>query len=111
MSNENDPTSWSLGIWALGIFMSIAGGFINWWSKIKQGKTRGFNLVELCGEIMVSGVVGLGVFMLLVGLEYPLGIAGAAAGIGGHMGARLLFILERVLEERLLSGDGKEGKK
>ena len=96
---NNDPTAWSLNTWLLALAMACAGGVVNWLSRIKQGKARAFNIIELIGEVFVSGFVGIGVFMVLDSLDYPLGICAAGAGVGGHMATRLLFVLERFLED------------
>jgi hypothetical protein len=81
--------------------MAIGGGLINWYAKVKQGRARIFNIVELVGEIFTSGFVGLGVFMLLAAIDQPLGLCAAASGVGGHMATRLLFALERAVERKL----------
>lgn len=96
-----DPTNWPLATWGLAVVAAFGGGFVNWWSKIRQGNARVFNLVELVGEVVVSGLVGVGAFMALDAIEQPLGLCAAAAGICGHMGTRLLYSLERFLERKL----------
>ena len=101
MVELRDPTNWSWAVWLLAITMSIAGGFINWYSRIKKGNIKVFNLVELLGEIFTSGFVGIGVFMALEAMNQPLGICAALAGIGGHMATRLLFTIERVVEAKI----------
>jgi hypothetical protein len=98
---EKDPTTWSAATWLLALSMGIGGGMINWYAKVKQGRARLFNLVELIGEIFTSGFVGLAVFMFLDAIGQPLGLCGAAAGIGGHMATRLLFAIERAIERKL----------
>ena len=87
--------------WALAMGMAAAGGFVNWYSRVKRGHTRVFNLIELVGEICTSGHVGVGAFMILSSYDQPLGVCAAAAGIGGHMGTRLLFLIEQIFERRL----------
>lgn len=94
---EKDPTTWSAATWGLAIGMSFAGGFLNWWTKVRQGHTRAVNIVELVGEMCVSGVVGLGAYMVLNGLGQPPSLCAVAAGIGGHMGTRLVFLFEQWL--------------
>jgi hypothetical protein len=93
-----DPTNWSYTTWLLAISMASSGGIINWISRIKQGKTRAFNIIELIGEVFTSGFVGVGVFMVLESIGQPIGLCAAAAGIGGHMATRLLFLIERLIE-------------
>jgi polyferredoxin len=98
---EKDPQNWALATWMLGVGAALAGGFVNWYSKVKAGHVRLFNFVELVGEIATSGIVGLGVFMLLAVYGHPAGVCAVMAGVGGHMGTRLLFLFEKFLENRL----------
>lgn len=95
---EKDPTNWALGTWLLGLCMSLAGGWVSFYSKVKTGRARPFNVTELVGEMVVSGAVGIGAYMAAIGLDAPSAIAAALAGVGGHMGARLLFMAEKHLE-------------
>jgi hypothetical protein len=98
---EKDPTSWHLATWLLALAMAMGGGMVNWYAKVRHAHTRSFNLLELIGEMVTSGFVGIGVFMALDGFGQPASLCAAGAGIGGHMAARLLFIVERVIEQRL----------
>lgn len=87
-------------MWALAVGMSLMGGFVNWYGRVKAGHTRAFNMIELVGEVVVSGFVGLGAFMVAAGMGFDAGICAAAAGVAGHMGTRLLFLLERYTKKR-----------
>jgi hypothetical protein len=98
---EKDPTTWTAATWALAVLMAFGGGIVNWYAKLKRGHVRAFNVVELFGEIFASGIVGLGTFMGLAGIDQPLGVCAAGAGIAGHMGTRLLFALERAIETKI----------
>jgi len=102
-----DPTTWSLATWALAIGMAFVGGFVNWITKIKQGHTRVFNIVELIGEILISGFVGVAVFMLLASYDQPMGLCAAASGVSGHMGTRLLFLIEQFIARKISTETGK----
>lgn len=96
-----DPTTWSLATWALACGMAAAGGFVNWYTRLRKGHTRAFNIVELIGEIFTSGFVGIGAFMLLASFDQPIGICAAAAGVSGHMATRLLFLVEQLIEKKI----------
>lgn len=98
---EKDPTAWNLATWVLALAMAMGGGFVNWYAKVKHSHTRAFNLMELVGEIFTSGFVGTGVFMTLDGFGQPMSLCAAGAGVGGHMAARLLFMIERIVEQKL----------
>lgn len=108
---EKDPTTWSAATWLLALGMAFGGGLVNWYAKVKRGHARVFNIIELIGEIFTSGFVGLGVFMLLIAIEQPVGVCAAAAGVGGHMATRLLFAIERAIEARLEGLTKKGGVK
>ena len=90
--------------------MGFSGGAVNWWARMKARNPRKFSLLELVGELFTSGFVGVGIFMLLSTWEQPAGLCAAAAGIGGHMGTRLLFMLERAAESRLKAIVGQPDK-
>jgi len=96
-----DPTTWSLATWVLAIGMAFAGGFVNWYTKVRQGHTRVFNIVELVGEILISGFVGVAVFMMLASYDQPMGLCAAASGVSGHMGTRLLFLIEQFVSRKI----------
>jgi hypothetical protein len=98
---DKDPTVWGLNTWLLALGMASAGGVINWLARIKKGKTRPFNIIELLGEVFTSGFIGVGVFMAMNSFDQPIGLCAAAAGIGGHMATRLLFIIEKTLENKM----------
>jgi len=89
---------WNKAAIFLGIGMAIMGGIVNWYSRVRAGSTRPFNVIELIGEIVTSGFVGGVVFMSMDAMGFPVGACASGAGIGGHMGTRLLFIVEQRAE-------------
>jgi hypothetical protein len=97
---DSDPTTWPAITWIIALVMSLSGGLINWISH-KAGQSP-FKIFELMGELFTSGFVGIGIFMLLDSIGQPLGICAASAGVGGHMATRFLFLVERVIESRLM---------
>lgn len=106
---EKDPTTWTAATWLLALGMAFGGGIVNFYARVKRGHTRAFNIIELIGEILTSGFVGLGLFMVLDAWDQPIGLCAAAAGVGGHMSTRLLFAVERAIEARI-DALGKQGK-
>lgn len=98
---DKDPTTWTLATWILACGMAFGSGVVNWWARVRQGKTQLFNFFELIGEMFTSGMVGLGVFMGLAAVDQPAGLCAAAAGISGHMATRLLFAIERAIERKI----------
>ncbi|SFN24031.1 phage holin family protein [Nitrosomonas communis] len=97
---ENDPTNWSAATWGLAVGMSLLGGFVSWYSRIKAGHPLVFNFVEFLGESVTSAFVGLMSFMILDSFGYPWGICAAAAGISGNMAPKLLSMVKQAIEDR-----------
>lgn len=98
---DKDPTLWNAATWTLACVMAFGSGAINWWARAKQGNPRVFSVFELLGEMLTSGLVGVGAFMFLASYDSPAGVCAAAAGVAGHGAARLLYVLERAVERKI----------
>jgi hypothetical protein len=105
---ESDPTTWPIVTWMLALVMALSGGFINYLSRSRHVEQKNFNFFELFGELFTSGFVGVGIFMLSDSLSQPMGLSAALAGIGGHMATRFLFLIEGVIESKLLKMEDKD---
>lgn len=93
--------SFGMLTWAWVIGLSLWGGIANFFRKLRQGAARPFNVTEFCGEIFISGFVGMCTFMLCManGLD-PL-LTSPLVAISGHMGSRGIFLLEQVFVVKL----------
>lgn len=98
----DDPSTWPAITWIIAICMALSGGLINWLGQSRSVQAGKFNIFELFGELFTSGFVGVGLFMFIDSFNQPLGFCAAAAGIGGHMATRFLFLVERRIEKKLL---------
>lgn len=98
---DKDPTTWSLATWMLGAGIASLGGAVNWIIRVRQGKTQIFNILELVGELVISGFVGVVAFMAMLSYAQPIAMCAAVAGVAGHMGTRLLFAAGRILESKV----------
>lgn len=90
------PTLWMLAIAALG-------GVANFYQKVKTGKSRAFNVMELVGEVLVSAFVGIVTFWICKGYNVNEWLTAAAVAITGHMGSRAIFLAEQWIETKLKS--------
>ena len=88
------PTFWMVTVAALG-------GVANFYQKVKTGKARAFNVMELIGEVLVSAFVGLVTFWICKGYGVNEWLTAAAVAITGHMGSRAIFIAEQWIETKL----------
>lgn len=83
------------------IVLSVWGGLVSFWRKCRDGHTRCFNIVEFIGEIATSALVGLITFYLAESAHINQVTTAALVAISGHMGSRLLFHAERIIEQRI----------
>jgi hypothetical protein len=91
---EKDPTTYGLITYAWVFALSAWGGFVSFWRKLKSGKARPFNVMELLGELFTSAFVGVLTFWLCeAGGIDPL-LTAAFVGITGHMGSRAIGLFE-----------------
>lgn len=99
---EKDPSNiaWLTYSWVL--ILSLLGGVVNFFSKVRVGATRIFNLAELIGELLTSAFAGMITFYLCEWSGIAPLLTAALVGVSGHMGGRALFLIERWAEKRFL---------
>jgi hypothetical protein len=97
MNDLKDPAHWETSTWALAFIMACSGGVVTWITKVRDPdyKTSITSIVELFGEIFISGFTGIAVFMALAAYDVAPGLCAAASGISGHMATRLLYLIEK----------------
>ena len=83
-------------LWVL--CLSAFGGIVNFSRKLRDSRTTPFRLTEFIGEIATSSFAGLLTFWLCEAAGVDRLIAACCIAISGHMGARILFILENKAE-------------
>lgn len=95
-----DPTSftWVTYLWVLGL--SLWGGIVSFYAKTKRGMARAWNITELLGEMATSALSGVVTFYLCEYSGTPPLISAILIAISGHMGSRLIFMIESKLEDR-----------
>lgn len=90
------PTMWMLAV-------ALSGGAVSFYQKVKSGKARAFNVIELMGEMFISGFVGIVTYWICRAYGVNEYIAAAGVAISGHMGARVIFLIEQWVEKRIKS--------
>lgn len=88
------PTLWMAAI-------AMVGGYVNFRTKVKQGNARAWNLTELIGEMLVSGVVGVVAFWIFRGFMVNEWLTAAGVAISGHLGSRGIFMVEKAIEKKV----------
>jgi hypothetical protein len=93
------PTLWMVAI-------SMLGGAASFYRKVQNGEVRYFNLMELIGELIVSGFVGIITFWICKSYAVDAYLTAVACGVTGHMGTRAIAVFEKVLASKLgVKGD------
>ena len=82
------------------VVIAMIGGMVNWIRKVQLGIARAFNFAELIGELFISAATGMVTFWLLKGFEVNEYFVAAGVGIAGHMGSRVWFLGEQLLEKK-----------
>ena len=95
-----DPTafSWVTYLWVIGL--SLWGGLVSFYTKVQKGIVRAFNLTELLGELATSGLTGVVTFYLCELSDTPPLLSAVFIAVSGHMGSRLIFMLESRIERK-----------
>lgn len=107
MTTEKDAAEIAKGVLDYGwatyawvILLSIWGGVASFINKVRSGVVRPFNVVELVGEIMVSGFVGVLTFWLCQDAGFSETLSAVCIGVSSHMGTRGLFRLEQFISKK-----------
>jgi high-affinity Fe2+/Pb2+ permease len=98
---EKDPMTYSAITYLWVFVLSMWGGAVSFIGKIKIGQVRAFNIVEFFGELFISAFSGLITFYLCEAAGIEKLFETVFVAISGHMGARIIFTLEKVIERKL----------
>lgn len=89
-----DPLSYSLKTYGFMLAVSILGGLVGWYAKLKRGDVVAWNVSQLIGEISTSAFAGLLTFWLCEWMNIPQILTAALVGVSGHLGTKAIAIFE-----------------
>lgn len=95
-----DPLSYPLKWYGLVLGVSVFGGFVAWFRRVKRGELLNVHIRELIGELATSAFAGLLTFWVCESMGVPLIVTAPMAGVAGHMGGRAIDMLETHLLKR-----------
>jgi hypothetical protein len=83
------------------LLIALLGGTAKYIQELRSAKTKKFKIVELLGEWLTSGFTAL--LMSYPCIHYGMSweMTAFVCGISGHMGGRLVFILEVLFIKKL----------
>lgn len=98
---DKDPLTYSLITYGWVLGLAIWGGLVNFYHKSKKGMVRAWNVTEFIGEIATSALSGIITFYLCEIAQTPQLLSAVFIAVSGHMGSRLIFLLEKRLENKI----------
>lgn len=84
----------AIGEYIWFVLLAMIGGTINYVSRVRRNAAHKFSVVELLGEWVVSGFVGVLTIYLGLAFNWPMPLIGFACGISGHMAGRIVYMLD-----------------
>lgn len=97
---EKTITGYALLTYAWVLALSTWGGMVNYLSKIRMGHIARFNITELIGDMFISGFTGVLTFWMCEAAGFNELTTAVFVGISGHMGARMIGKLEKVMSRK-----------
>lgn len=88
------PLDYSMREYAFFLIVSIAGGAVSWWNKVRTGVIPATSVNHLIGELVTAGFSGMLTFWLGELAGAPQLMTAVMAGIMGHMGTRGIALFE-----------------
>lgn len=89
-----NPLDYSLKQYALFLGIALLGGFVSWYSKVRNGALPATSINHLVGELCISAFAGLLCFWVCEWSGFPQLLTAALTGIMGHMGSRGITLFE-----------------
>jgi CHASE2 domain-containing sensor protein len=93
-----DPMSYPLSQYGFVLAVSLLGGIVGWFNKVRKGELQGSDLRVLMGELTTSALAGLLTFWICEWSGVSPLLTAAMAGVAGHMGTRGIVLLEGLYE-------------
>lgn len=105
-----DPLSYSIRTYGLMLGLAVFGGLVSFYAKVRRGEVEALSLMHLVGEICTSAFAGLMVFYLCEYMRLDQMLTAPFVGVAGHMGAKVITLLEDEAKRRAANrlGAGRE---
>lgn len=106
---HDHPLEIPLREYLLVLVVSVAGGFVAWYGRVRRGEITGWGLLNAIGETATSALAGLLTFWIARYLATPELLTVALVAIAGHMGGRAITLLEAWAQRRVGLQAGQPG--
>lgn len=103
IQSAKDPMAYSLKTYGFMLGISIFGGLVSFYAKVKRGEAQYTSATVLIGEICTSAFAGLLTFWLCEWANSPQILTAPLVGIAGHLGAKAITLFEDAAKRRFES--------
>lgn len=97
----DNPLSYSLKEYGFMLGISMLGGAVSWYAKVRKGDPSAMSIFAVMGELMTSAFSGLVAFLGCKYLGLSPTLTAAIVGVAGHMGTRAINAAEAMLQSRI----------
>lgn len=87
--------------WLFIVVLGAWGGAVIYFRRLRRQQSYSSPVLELIGDLATSGFVAILIGILMRHFDIDWGFCLAGAGISGHLGARTLFVGERLILQRM----------
>lgn len=94
LPSVKDPLNYPLRQYGFILAVSMLGGAVSFWTKMRAGDVKGSHIAALIGELTTSAFAGLLAFWICEYASVPPVLTAALAGLAGHAGGRGVAWLE-----------------
>lgn len=95
-----DPFSYELKTYGLMLAVSILGGLVSFYAKVRRGEVSQHSVMHLIGEICTSAFAGLLTFWICEWLNLSQLVTAPLVGVAGHLGAKAIAWAENAAKQR-----------
>lgn len=99
--SPKDPLSYPLRTYGFMLAVAILGGFVSWYAKVRRNEIPGGSVFHLIGEITTSAFAGMLTFFACEYANFPQLLTAALVGVSGHMGAKIITLVEEAAKKRI----------
>lgn len=107
MTPDKDPTTFSLFTYLWVVCLSMWGGVVSFYKRVKTGEVAPHNIMEFVGEIVTSAFAGVVTFYLCEAADITPLLTAVFVAVTGHMGTRAIYLIEKVVEKRINKAMGE----
>ena len=107
---DKDPVDYPWLTYLFVIAFSCWGGIVTLIQRYRLYKERRFSIIEVIGELAISAFAGMLVYYFCTWLGLEGNLRSGLVGVAGHMGSRVIFMIEQAVKAKFKGVAGISGE-